>query len=204
MKLLGPGLNIHRNILNGRNFEYFSEDPLISGKMAAAITKGVQSHKNRGTTIKHFACNNQETNRSNNNSILSERALREIYLRGFKIAIDSSNPHALMTSYNLINGVHSSERSELVRDVLRSEWGYEGLVMSDWFSSGVTPIGLANHPAQYAVNNIVNGNNLQMGGGEADYNLVMEDLRKGTITKEHLYECASKVYEIIELLSQEE
>ena len=151
-----------------------------------------------------MACNGQEFNRFNSNSILSERALREIYLRGFKIAIDSSNPHALMTSYNLINGVHSSERSDLVRDVVRSEWGYEGLVMSDWFSSGTTPIGLANLPAQYAVNNIVNGNNLQMGGGEADYNLVMEAYRKGTITKEHLYECASKVYEAIELLNQEE
>ena len=201
---LAPGLNIHRNVLNGRNFEYFSEDPLVSGLVAGAITRGVQSHPKRSTTIKHLACNGQEFNRFNSNSMLSERALREIYLRGFKVAIDSSNPHALMTSYNLINGVHSSERSELVRDVLRSEWGYEGLVMSDWFNSGVTPIGLANHPAQYAVNNIVNGNNLQMGGGEADYNLVMEAYRKGTITKEHLYECASKVYEIIELLSQEE
>ena len=201
---LAPGLNIHRNVLNGRNFEYFSEDPLVSGLVAGAITRGVQSHPKRSTTIKHLACNGQEFNRFNSNSMLSERALREIYLRGFKIAIDSSNPHALMTSYNLINGVHSSERSDLVRDVVRSEWGYEGLVMSDWFSSGTTPIGLANLPAQYAVNNIVNGNNLQMGGGEADYNLVMEAHRKGTITKEHLYECASKVYEIIELLNQEE
>ena len=199
---LAPGLNIHRNVLCGRNFEYYSEDPLVSGKMAGAITRGVQSHQKRATTIKHFACNGQEFNRFNSNSILSERALREIYLRGFKVAIDSSSPFALMTSYNLINGIHASERSELVRDVIRSEWGYEGLVMSDWFNSGSTPIGLAHHPAQYAVNNIMNGNNLQMGGGEKDYNLVMEAYREGKITKEHLYECASKVYEIIQNLNQ--
>ena len=115
-------LNIHRNILNGRNFEYFSEDPFISGMMASAITRGVQMHPNRGTTIKHFACNGQEWNRFNSNSIVSERALREIYLKGFKIAIDNSLPHSLMTSYNLINGVHSSERRDLVVDVIRSEW----------------------------------------------------------------------------------
>ena len=200
---LAPGLNIHRNVLNGRNFEYFSEDPLISGKMAGALTRGVQSHQKRGTTIKHLACNNQEHNRFNSNSIVSERALREIYLRGFKIAIESSNPVALMTSYNLINGVHPSERVELLKDVVRSEWGYEGLIMSDWFNSGVRPIGLANHPSQYAVNNIMNGNNLQMGGGKDDYDLVMEAYREGKITKDHLYECASKVYETIEKLNQE-
>ena len=200
---LAPGLNIHRNVLNGRNFEYFSEDPLISGKMAGALTRGVQSHQKRGTTIKHLTCNNQEHNRFNSNSIVSERALREIYLRGFKIAIESSNPVALMTSYNLLNGVHPSERVELLKDVVRSEWGYEGLIMSDWFNSGVRPIGLANHPSQYAVNNIMNGNNLQMGGGKDDYDLVMEAYREGKITKEHLYECASKVYETIEKLNQE-
>ena len=201
---LAPGLNIHRNVLCGRNFEYFSEDPFVSGRMAGAITRGVQSHPKRSTTIKHFACNGQEFNRFNSNSILSERALREIYLKGFKIAIDSSSPYALMTSYNLINGVHASERSCLVRDVIRSEWGYEGLVMSDWFSSGNTPIGLANHPAQYAVNNIMNGNNLQMGGGEKDYKLVLQAYEDGKITKEQLYECASKVYEIIETLNKED
>ena len=199
---LAPGLNIHRNVLCGRNFEYYSEDPFVSGRIAGAMTRGVQSHEKRSTTIKHFACNGQEFNRFNSNSILSERALREIYLKGFKIAIDSSSPYALMTSYNLINGVHASERKELVRDVIRSEWGYEGLVMSDWFSSGSTPIGLANHPAQYAVNNIKNGNNLQMGGGEKDYKLVMKAYEDGEITKEQLYECASKVYEIIEKLNE--
>ena len=128
---LAPALNIHRDIRCGRNFEYFSEDPLISGKMAAAITHGVQKHHGRGVTIKHFAVNNQEYNRTANNSQVSERALREIYLRGFEICVKESQPHALMTSYNLLNGTHTSERSDLITDVLRAEWGYQGIVMTD-------------------------------------------------------------------------
>ena len=199
---LAPALNIHRNILNGRNFEYYSEDPLVSGKMAAAITRGVQAHKNRATTIKHFACNGQEMNRFNSNSILSERALREIYLKGFKIATEESNPIALMTSYNLINGKHSSERRDLIIDVLRIEWGYNGLIMSDWYTSNQIKIGIANHPSQHAVPNIIGGNNLQMGGGKNDYDLVIESLGEGEMKTINLLECASKVYDTIELLNQ--
>ena len=199
---LAPALNIHRNILNGRNFEYYSEDPLLSGKMAAAITRGVQKHKNRATTIKHFACNGQEMDRFNSNSILSERALREIYLRGFKITIDESNPLTLMTSYNLINGKHSSERRDLLIDVIRIEWGYTGLIMSDWYTSNQVKIGLANHPAQHAVPNILGGNNLQMGGGKNDYDLIMKSIQEGKMTTINLLECASKVYDTIELLNQ--
>ena len=199
---LAPGLNIHRNILNGRNFEYYSEDPLLSGKMAAAITRGVQKHKNRATTIKHFACNGQEMDRFNSNSLLSERALREIYLKGFKIAIDESKPYTLMTSYNLINGKHSSERRDLLVDVIRIEWGYTGLIMSDWYTSNQVKIGLANHPAQHAVPNILGGNNLQMGGGKNDYDLIMKSVQEGEITTSNLLECASKVYDTIELLNQ--
>ena len=115
--LLAPALNIHRNILCGRNYEYFSEDPLISGKMAAAITKGVQSYKNKGTTLKHLVANNQEKNKYNNNSKMSERTLREIYLRGFQIAIEESHPIAIMTSYNLLNGIHPSQNKQLLIDV---------------------------------------------------------------------------------------
>ena len=199
---LAPGLNIHRNILNGRNFEYYSEDPLISGKMAASITRGVQKHKNRATTIKHLACNGQEMNRFGSNSILSERALREIYLKGFKIAINEGHPHTLMTSYNLINGVHSSERRDLVIDVLRIEWGYNGLVMSDWYTSNEIKIGLSNHPMQNAVPNILGGNNLQMGGGKNDYDLIMKNVQEGKMNTLNLLECASKVYDTIELLNQ--
>ena len=199
---LAPALNIHRNILNGRNFEYYSEDPLLSGKMSAAITRGVQYHSNRGTTIKHFACNGQEMNRFNSNSILSERALREIYLKGFKIAIEESNPIALMTSYNLINGVHSSQRRDLLIDVIRIEWGYNGLIMSDWYTSNQIKIGIANHPAQHAVPNILGGNNLQMGGGKNDYDLILKSVEEGEMNTLNLLECASKVYDTIELLNK--
>ena len=199
---LAPALNIHRNILCGRNFEYYSEDPLISGKMAAAMTRGVQSHKNRATTIKHYACNNQEFNRKNNNSKLSERALREIYLKGFKIAIEESSPIALMTSYNLINGKHSSQNKQLLIDVLRSEWKYEGLIMSDWISSYFTAYKVSKHPAQNSLDNIKGGNNLHMGGGKNDYLLLINNLKEGNLKREDLLQCASKVYETIELVNK--
>ena len=194
---LAPALNIHRNILCGRNFEYYSEDPFLSGMIAASMTNGVQSVSKKGVTVKHFAANNQEVNRNNSNSQISERALREIYLRGFELCIKKSSPLALMTSYNLINGVHTSESHDLITDILRCEWGYEGLIMTDWIATGRTWRLKSIHPAPYASKNVLAGNDLTMPGGGSDYRDIMKALRKGKLTREDLINSASRIYEAI-------
>ena len=198
---LAPALNIHRNILCGRNFEYFSEDPFLTGKMASALVKSVQSYKNKGAVIKHFAANNQEKNRLNNNSKMSERALREIYLKGFQIAIEESQPYALMTSYNLINGIHPSANKELLIDILRNEFDFRGLIITDWLVKGMEN-DFSKYKAQNAFDNIKGGNNLIMPGSEIDYNILIEKLNQNLLTRDDLLHCSSKVYETIELLNQ--
>lgn len=194
---LAPALNIHRNPLCGRNFEYYSEDPLISGKIAAAITRGVQSHKGTGVVLKHFACNNQETDRFNTNSILNERPLRDIYLRGFEIAVKEAHPIAIMSSYNLVNGEHTSQRSDLLETVLRGEWGFDGLVISDWVTASSNPDEGHRHPGAYAAGSIKAGNDIMMPGGKFDHDNLMDALNgkndKYPITRENLEICAVRV-----------
>ena len=199
---LGPGLNIHRNILCGRNFEYYSEDPLVTGKMGASIIKSVQSNNNKGATPKHFAGNNQEMNRNNNNGRISERALREIYLKGFQIAIEESHPFSIMTSYNLINGEHTSQSKDLLIDILRNEWNFKGLIMTDWSTSGSVNFKTAKYPPQYSYKILKAGNNIMMPGSKKDYNLTLEKLKENELSRNDLLICASKVYEAIELLTK--
>ena len=193
---LAPGMNIHRNPLCGRNFEYYSEDPLLSGTMAAAVTRGVQAHPSCGTTIKHFCCNNQETDRYQNNSCVSERALREIYLRGFEIAVRESEPEAIMTSYNLLNGIHTSEREDLLETVVREEWDYQGLVMSDWIIAGMRNKERLYRTAR-ADWSIHAGNELFMPGSAANYKEVMVAAggkpSRIRISRERLLRSASRV-----------
>ena len=197
---LAPALNIHRDIRCGRNYEYYSEDPLISGYFSAAITHGVQKHPGRGTTIKHFAANNQETYRYGNNSVVSERAMREIYLKGFEIAVRDSQPHALMTSYNLINGVHTSERRDLSEDILRAEFGFKGIVMTDWII-GALNFGKKKYPAPDAARIATAGNDLVMPGGPADHKAMLRGLKEGRLTRNQLLVNATRVYRMAKKLT---
>lgn len=190
---LAPALNIHRSIRCGRNFEYYSEDPFVSGVFAGAITKGVQSVPNAGVTIKHYAFNNQERNRTQNNSQVSERAAREIYLKGFGICVKKAQPKAVMTSYNLVNGMHTNEHIGLIRDVLRSEFGFEGIVMTDWVIAGYENEKNCLHPVSDAARVCMAGGDLFMPGSQHDYDRVKSGLAQGTVTKKQLQINASRV-----------
>ena len=192
---LAPAMNIHRSILCGRNFEYFSEDPIISGKMAAALTLGVQTHPGCGTTIKHYAANNQEYNRYGNNSQVSERAMREIYLKGYGICVKESQPKAVMTSYNLLNGKHTAERRDLCEDILRCEFGFKGIIMTDWVvGNGVMNSKLDIHPAVKPQLVAAAGGDLFMPGCKADHKNIMKGLADGSLTRQQLLINATRVY----------
>ncbi len=182
--LLAPAANIHRNPLNGRNFEYFSEDPLLSGKIAAAYINGIQTH-DVGTSLKHFAANNQETNRLSVNAHVTERAMREIYLKGFEIAVKESKPWTIMTAYNKINGIYASASDDLLTKVLRDEWNYEGIVMTDWFG-GYPNFESIMDPSKVSdvVAQIEAGNDIMMPGTQAQKDVLIKALKEGTIDEE--------------------
>lgn len=197
---LAPGMNIQRNPLCGRNFEYYSEDPILSGLCAAAETEGVQAHPGCGTTIKHFAMNNLEDNRSHNNSHCGERAIREIYLKGFQIAVQKSSPMALMTSYNLLNGLHTANHYELLTSVLRDEWGFNGLVMTDWGTTGggdLNPAMDVKYGASDPAGCIRAGNDLIMPGSQQDVDALAAALEQGKLTKAELQICAMRVLALV-------
>ena len=200
---LAPAMNIHRNVLCGRNFEYFSEDPLISGKFAAALTRGVQKHPGRAVTIKHYAANNQETNRYASNSIISERALREIYLKGFGICIRESDPMAVMTSYNLLNGEHTSESRELA-EVLFREYGFDGLIMTDWVVGGdMLLMKGSKYGTPDAAKVAAAGCSLFMPGYKGDYDQIIKGLSKGTVSVQQLRENAGRIMRVLNRLGKE-
>ncbi len=179
---LTPAVNIHRNPMCGRNFEYYSEDPLVSGRMGAAMVRGIQSH-HVGASVKHFAANNKEVNRKNCDSRLSERALREIYLKPFEIIVKESDPLTIMSAYNAINGQRASESRELLTDILRGEWGFKGMVTSDWWNR-------AEHYKE-----ILAGNDVKMANGYPER--VKRAMEMGALTREDLLSCAQRVVEMI-------
>lgn len=182
--LLAPGINLMRNVLCGRNHEYYSEDPLLTGKIAAGFINGVQS-EGVGTSLKHFAVNNQETNRNNNDSRLNQRALRELYLKGFEIAVKESQPWTIMTAYNKVNGKYTSEDKELTSDILRDEWGFKGLVISDWNSG------------KDAVCSMVAGNDMLQPGQDRQFQEIHEAVKIGKLDERILDRNVKRVLEMV-------
>ncbi len=179
---LAPAVNIHRNPMCGRNFEYFSEDPYLTGKLAAAMVKGIES-QHISSCVKHFACNNKETNRKNSDSRVSERALREIYLKAFEIIVKEAKPWSIMSSYNAINGCRASESRELLEGILREEWGYEGLVLTDWWNRG-------EHYKE-----ILAGNDVKMATGYPDR--VAKAMEAGVLGRSDLKRSAERVLDFL-------
>ena len=182
--ILGPGANIHRSPLCGRNFEYYSEDPVLTGETGAAMVNGIESN-GVGTSVKHFVANNQETNRNNNDVLISDRALREIYLRGFEIIVKKAQPWTIMSSYNKVNGTYTSESRYILTDILRNEWGFEGIVMTDWF-------GGKNPPAQ-----IHAGNDLLEPGTRKQHKSLKEAAENGELSEEDINTSVRRILKLI-------
>ncbi|WP_456377323.1 beta-glucosidase [Lutibacter sp.] len=182
--ILGPGANIHRHPFCGRNFEYFSEDPVLTGNIGAAIVNGIEAN-GVGASLKHFVANNQETNRNFNDVIISERALREIYLKGFEIVVKKSQPWTIMSSYNKVNGTYTSENKKLLTDILRNDWDFEGLVMTDWFGGNSAPA------------TIKAGNDLLEPGTKRQWDALIEAQENGTLTMEEIDLSVSRILKLI-------
>lgn len=182
--ILGPAVNIHRHPFCGRNFEYFSEDPLLTGKIGAGIVNGIESNE-VGTSVKHFVANNQETNRTKNTSEVSERALREIYLKGFEIIVKDAQPWTIMSSYNKVNGKYVAEDRRLLSDILRGEWAYQGLVMSDWFAGKSAP------------DMVRAGNDLLEPGTKRQWDALIDAYEAGTLTEEEIDIAATRILDLI-------
>ncbi len=194
---LAPGMNIHRNPLCGRTFEYYSEDPLLSGKLAAAIVRGVQSHPGKGMSVKHFAANNCELQRNQSSSNLTERALRELYLRGFEIAVRESRPRTVMAAYNKINGVYCTNNYDLLVKVLRCEWGFEGLVMSDWDAMKAAP-GDCTKPLSGDIQKAHAAQcDLVMPGRPDQVEALLQGVGAGTVSERDLRRSAARVLKLI-------
>lgn len=182
--ILGPAVNIHRNPLCGRNFEYYSEDPILSGNIGAAMVNGIESN-GVGTSVKHFIANNQETSRNSNNAIISERALREIYLKGFEIIVKKSQPWTIMSSYNKVNGENVSESKKLLTNILRNEWGFEGVVMTDWFGGND------------AKNQIRSGNDLLEPGTQNQWDELKEAYENGSLSIQEIDTSVNRILKLI-------
>ena len=183
---LAPSMNIHRNPLAGRNYEYYAEDPLLSGKIAAAVVRGAQKSK-VSACVKHFAANNQKTSRwDKDDSVMTERTLREIYLRGFEIAVKEGHPHSLMTSYNPLNGKQTAAHGELLGNILRDEWGFDGFAVTDW--EGDTGL---------AVECLEAGNDLLMPGFPGMVDWLYRKLQKGTLSRSVLEDCAGRLLKVV-------
>lgn len=196
---LAPGMNLQRNPLGGRNFEYYSEDPLLSGICAAEVTLGVSSHPGRGTTIKHIAANNQETNRNYNNSHVTERTLRELYLKPFEICIKRAQPYAAMTSVNLVNGIHAANHYDILSAAMRGEWGFTGMVMTDWGTTSDFGADTGTHKYQCSSSAacITAGNDLIMPGSQADFDRLLAAVKSAELGIADLQWCAQNILRVI-------
>ena len=198
----GPAMNTHRSAFAGRNFEYYSEDPLVAGLCAAADTRGIQSHAGIGTSIKHFAANNQEDNRMYVNEHISERAMREIYLKGFEIAVKTAQPMTIMSSYNLVNGVHTANSHDLLTAAARDEWGFAGYVMTDWGTSeDMSGLFAYKYNLKYGHSTsrecVLAGNDLQMPGQKGNRQEIVASVADGTLPLGQLQTCAYRILNVV-------